>query len=100
MGEEANPHFTTTSLEAVVESDEVSPEPPLLHTKQSQFSQLPPIRLVLCPLISFVALLCTQSRTSVFFVVRAQIAPIRAVLSFRHRMGFDLLGCFLLDTGL
>jgi len=47
MGEEANPHLTTTSLQVVVESDKDTPEPPLLYTKQSQLLQLLLIRLVL-----------------------------------------------------
>ena len=57
MGKEAESHLTTASLQVVVESDEVSPEPPLLQTKQSQLTQLLHTRLVLqtphqlhCPL--------------------------------------------------
>jgi len=46
-GEEVNPHLATTSLQAVLESNMVSHEPPLLHTKQSQFPWLLPIRPVL-----------------------------------------------------
>ena len=41
------PHLSTTSFQGVVESDKVSPEPPLLQTKQAQFPQLLLIRLVL-----------------------------------------------------
>ena len=33
LGEETNTHLTTTSFEVVVESDQVSPQPPLLQTK-------------------------------------------------------------------
>jgi len=47
MGEEANPHHPPTCLQAVVERDKVSPEPPLLQTEQSWFPQLFPIRSVL-----------------------------------------------------
>ena len=47
QGEEANPHLTTTFLQEVVEGNKVPPDPPLLQTKQSQFSQLLPTGLVL-----------------------------------------------------
>ena len=47
VGEEAGPHLTSTSLQVVVESDKVFPEPPLLQTKQSQLPELLPVRLVL-----------------------------------------------------
>ena len=47
LGEEAKPLLITDSLQEVVECSVVSPEPPLLQTKQSQLSQLPLIRLVL-----------------------------------------------------
>ena len=30
LGKETNPHLTTTPLQVVVESDKVSPQPPLL----------------------------------------------------------------------
>jgi len=33
MGEEADPCFTTTSLQVVVERGKVTPEPPLFQTK-------------------------------------------------------------------
>ena len=46
-GEVADPHLTMTSLQAVVEIDKVSPEPPLLQNKQSQFLQPLLMRLVL-----------------------------------------------------
>ena len=36
---ETNLHFATTSFQVVVESNKVSPELPLLQTKQSQFPQ-------------------------------------------------------------
>ncbi|KAJ7401625.1 hypothetical protein BTVI_93925 [Pitangus sulphuratus] len=34
LGEETNPHPATTSFQVVVESDEVTPEPPLLSSHQ------------------------------------------------------------------
>ena len=40
-------HLATASLQAVADSDKVSPEPPLLLTKQSQLPQLLLIRPVL-----------------------------------------------------
>ena len=46
MGEEAKPHLTTTSLQAVIESNKVFPESLLVQTKQSQFPQLLLIRLI------------------------------------------------------
>ena len=47
MREEADPQPTTTSIQVVIESGKVSPEPPLLQTKQPQFPQLLLIRLAL-----------------------------------------------------
>ena len=47
LGEETNPCLTTISFQVVVESDNVSPQPPLLQTKQAQFPQPFLIRLVL-----------------------------------------------------
>ncbi|KAK4814188.1 hypothetical protein QYF61_011911 [Mycteria americana] len=47
LGEETNTHHTTTSFQVVVESGKVSPQPPFLQTKQSQFPQPLLIRLVL-----------------------------------------------------
>ena len=37
--EEADPQLTTPSFQVVAESNKVSPEPPLLRTKQPQFPQ-------------------------------------------------------------
>jgi len=37
VGEETVSHVTTTFLQVVIESNKVSPEPPLLQTEQSQF---------------------------------------------------------------
>ncbi|KAK4823880.1 hypothetical protein QYF61_007828 [Mycteria americana] len=47
LGEETDPHLSTTSFQAVVESDEVSPQPPFLQAKQPQFPQPLLIRLLL-----------------------------------------------------
>ncbi|KAK4820738.1 hypothetical protein QYF61_004419 [Mycteria americana] len=47
LGEETDTHLSTPSFQAVVESDEVSPQPPFLQAKQPQFPQPLPIRLVL-----------------------------------------------------
>jgi len=47
LGQETNTYLTTASFQVVVESDKVSPQPPLLQTKQPQFPRLLPIRLLL-----------------------------------------------------
>ncbi|KAK4818350.1 hypothetical protein QYF61_011447 [Mycteria americana] len=47
LGEETDPHPSTTSFQVVVESDEVSPQPPFLQAKQSQLPQPLLIRLLL-----------------------------------------------------
>jgi len=60
LGEETNTRLTTTSFQAVVESDKVSPQPPLLQTKQPQLPQPLLIRLV--------ALLWTHSSTAMTFL--------------------------------
>ncbi|KAK4824387.1 LOW QUALITY PROTEIN: hypothetical protein QYF61_014047 [Mycteria americana] len=39
LGEEADPHLSTTSFQVVVESNKVSPQPPFLQAKQPQFPQ-------------------------------------------------------------
>ena len=39
LGEETNTHSTTSSFQVAVESKKVSPQPPLLQTKQHQFPQ-------------------------------------------------------------
>jgi len=44
LGEETNTRLTTTSFQ---ESDKISPQPPLLQTKQPQFPQPLLVRLVL-----------------------------------------------------
>ena len=48
LGEQTNTCLTTTSFQVVVESDKVSPQPPLLQAKQPQFLQAFLIRLVSC----------------------------------------------------
>ena len=47
LGVEGDPHLTTTSFQAVVESNKVFPEPPLLQTEKSHLPQTLLIRLVL-----------------------------------------------------
>jgi len=47
FGEETDTHLATASFQVVAESNEVSPQPPLLQTKQRQFPQPLLIRLVL-----------------------------------------------------
>ena len=49
LGEEADPHLATVSSQAVVESDKVSPEPPLLQSEQLEFLQSLPIRHLCAP---------------------------------------------------
>ncbi|KAK4824161.1 hypothetical protein QYF61_011288 [Mycteria americana] len=39
LGEETDPHLSTTSFQVVVESDKVSSQPPFLQAKQPQFPQ-------------------------------------------------------------
>ena len=67
-GGEDNPHLTTASFQAAVESNKVFPEPLLLQIKQFQFPQLLPIRLVLHTVHSFVALLWAYFMASVSFL--------------------------------
>ncbi|KAK4825179.1 hypothetical protein QYF61_024659 [Mycteria americana] len=47
LGEETDPHLSTTSFQVLVESNKVSPQPPLLQAKQSQLPQPLLIRLLL-----------------------------------------------------
>ncbi|KAK4826388.1 hypothetical protein QYF61_008059, partial [Mycteria americana] len=47
LGEETDPHLSTTSFQVVVESNKVSPQPPLLQAKQPQFPQPLLIKLLL-----------------------------------------------------
>ncbi|KAK4820013.1 hypothetical protein QYF61_017392 [Mycteria americana] len=47
LGEETDPHLSTASFQVVVESDNVSPEPPFLQAKQPQLPQPLLIRLLL-----------------------------------------------------
>ncbi|KAK4811274.1 hypothetical protein QYF61_023326 [Mycteria americana] len=47
LGEETDPHLSTTSFQVVVESNKVSPQPPFLQTKKAQFPQLFLIRFML-----------------------------------------------------
>ena len=65
-GEESDSHLTIGQV--TVESNKVIPAPPLLQTKQPQFSQPLLIRLVLHILYSSVALLWTNSRASMAYL--------------------------------
>ncbi|KAK4812332.1 hypothetical protein QYF61_017109 [Mycteria americana] len=47
LGEETDPHLSTTSFQVVEKSDKVSPQPPFLQAKQSQLPQPLLIRLLL-----------------------------------------------------
>ncbi|KAK4831109.1 hypothetical protein QYF61_015412 [Mycteria americana] len=47
LGEETDPHLSTTSFQVAVESEKVSPQPPFLQAKQPQFPQPLLISLVL-----------------------------------------------------
>jgi len=47
LGEETNTHLATISFQVVVESDKISPQPPLLQTEQPQLPQSLLIWLVL-----------------------------------------------------
>ncbi|KAK4817943.1 hypothetical protein QYF61_003373 [Mycteria americana] len=47
LGEETDPHLSTTSFQVAVDSNKVSPQPPFLQAKQPQLPQLLLIRLVL-----------------------------------------------------
>ncbi|KAK4814190.1 hypothetical protein QYF61_012427 [Mycteria americana] len=47
LGEETDPHLSTTSFQVAVESNKVSPQPPFLQAKQSQLPQPLLIRLLL-----------------------------------------------------
>ncbi|KAK4829272.1 hypothetical protein QYF61_002664 [Mycteria americana] len=47
LGEETDPHLSTTSFQVVVESNKVSPQPPFLQAKPPQFPQPLLIRLLL-----------------------------------------------------
>ncbi|KAK4810277.1 hypothetical protein QYF61_015307 [Mycteria americana] len=71
LGEETDPHLSTTSFQVVVESDKVSPQPPFLQAKQPQFPQPLLIRLLLqtlpqlrCPSLD------TLQQLNVLLVVR------------------------------
>ncbi len=72
LGEEAKPLLITTSLQEVVECNEVSFQPPLFQTKQSQLPQPLLIRLVLQTPHQFCcSSLDTFQGLSVFPVVRS-----------------------------
>jgi len=48
LEEDTDPHLTTTSFQVAVKSEKVSPQPPLLQTKQPQSPQPLLVRPVLC----------------------------------------------------
>ncbi|KAK4826164.1 LOW QUALITY PROTEIN: hypothetical protein QYF61_005737 [Mycteria americana] len=68
LGEETDPHLSTTSFQVVVESNKVPPEPPFLQAKQPQFPQPLFMRLTLhqlrCPSLD------TLQHLNVFLAVR------------------------------
>jgi len=68
LGKGTDTHLTTTSFQVVLEGNKVSSQLPLLQTKQPQFPQLLPIRLVLQTLHQPIALLWTRSSTSMSFL--------------------------------
>jgi len=45
-GKKPNTHLATTSFQAIVENNKISPQPPFTQTKQDQFPQLSLVRLV------------------------------------------------------
>ena len=51
--EEADPQLPTTSFQVVVDSNKVSPEIPLLQTKQPQFPQFFIIPIIFFPSVVF-----------------------------------------------
>ena len=68
LGEEADSHLTTTSFQVAVESDKISPEPPLLQTELPPFPQLLLIRLVLQTLHSFIPISGNTPGPQFFFL--------------------------------
>ena len=105
LGKEANSHLTT-SFYAIVESDKVSPECPLLQTKQPQFPQTLLTRLVLHTPHSFTALLWTRSRASVSLLQQGAqnwTQYLRCGLTGTKYRGDNHLpapaGCTISDTG-
>ncbi|KAK4823264.1 hypothetical protein QYF61_000231 [Mycteria americana] len=71
LGEETDPHLSTTSFQVVVEGDKVSPQPPFLQAKQPQLPQLLLIRPVLYMLHQlFCSSFDTLQHFNVLLVVR------------------------------
>ena len=71
MGEDNDSHLTTASLQEVIESNNVSLEPPLLQTKQPQFSQpFPPKTCAPDPSQLHCPSLDTLQGLNVFLVIR------------------------------
>jgi len=97
VGEEADPHLTTSSLLVVVGSDKDAAEPPLLQAKQSQLSQL---LLIILVLQTAHQLCCSSLNTTqglgVFLVVRGHTCHVIKVFEYlapiyrRERRFFDI----------
>ncbi|KAK4825284.1 LOW QUALITY PROTEIN: hypothetical protein QYF61_026129 [Mycteria americana] len=68
LGEETDPHLSTTSFQVAVESNKVSPQPPFLQAKQPQFPQLLLIGLTFHQL--HCSSLDTLQNLNVFLVVK------------------------------
>ena len=69
LGEEANPHLTTTSFQAVVGSNKVSFEPPLPWLNNPSSLSCSPQDLCSRPLTSLLTLLWTRSKASMSFLL-------------------------------
>ncbi|KAK4832389.1 hypothetical protein QYF61_022244 [Mycteria americana] len=97
LGEETDPHLSTTSFQVVVESNKVSPQPPFLQTEQPQFPQPLLIRLLLqtlhqlcCPSLD------TLQHLNVLLVLRSPKLDSRCGLSSAEYRG--TITSLLLDT--
>jgi len=87
LGIKTNTHHSTTSFQVVIENDKVSPQPPILQTKQCHFSQPLLIRIVLwTPHQHFWFSLG-------FFSSKCRISP--SYVSGKHGRNIDIAGWFL-----
>ncbi|KAK4810205.1 hypothetical protein QYF61_011799 [Mycteria americana] len=89
LGEETDPHLSTASFQAVVESNKVSPQPPFLQAEQPQFPQPLLISLVLqtlpqlrCPSLDTlqplnVSLVVGGPKLNTVFEVRPHQCPVQ-----------------------
>ncbi|KAK4816275.1 hypothetical protein QYF61_014347, partial [Mycteria americana] len=89
LGEETDPHLSTTSFQVVVESKKVSPQPPFLQAKHPQFPQPLLIRLVFqtlhqlrCPSLDMlqplnVSLVGRGPKLNTVFEVRPHQCPVQ-----------------------